>query len=199
MRADISPGLHPEEIQASFILVPLATESQVLGVLCAASSQKKFFPPEQLDFYRSLANQVSLAIHNARLYEKLIHFSKELEAKVAERTLELKNKSLELSEANRALKEMDKLKTEFLANVSHELRTPLNSILGFTLNLLDGIDGEINEEQRHSLQKVEKASHRLLQLINDVLDLSKLRAGRMELNAEKTSVHEYPGRGPANH
>jgi signal transduction histidine kinase/DNA-binding response OmpR family regulator len=137
-----------------------------------------------------LANQVSLAIQNARLYEKLIRFSKELETKVAERTLELKNKSLELSEANRALKEMDKLKTEFLANVSHELRTPLNSILGFTLNLLDGVDGPINEEQHHSLQKVEKASHRLLQLINDVLDLSKLRAGRMELNAEKTNLHE---------
>jgi len=186
--ADSSPGLHPAEMQASFILVPLATESQVLGVLCTASSQKKFFPPEQLDFFRSLANQVSLAIHNASLYEKIIRFSKELETKVAERTLELKNKSLELSEANRALKEMDRLKTEFLANVSHELRTPLNSILGFTLNLLDGVDGAINEEQRQSLQKVERASHRLLQLINDVLDLSKLRAGRMELNAEKTNL-----------
>lgn len=184
MPADTPSGLYPAEMMASFILVPLATESQVLGVWSAASSQKKYFPPEQLDFYRSLANQVSLAIHNARLYEKLIRFSKELETKVAERTLELKNKSLELSEANRALKEMDKLKTEFLANVSHELRTPLNSILGFTLNLLDGVDGPINEEQRHSLEKVEKASHRLLQLINDVLDLSKLRAGRMELNLE---------------
>jgi|GEM_PF-172044 len=184
MPADTPAGLHPEEMLASFILVPLATESQVLGVLSAASSQKKYFPSEQLDFYRSLANQVSLAIHNARLYEKLIRFSRELETKVAERTLELKNKSLELSEANRALKEMDKLKTEFLANVSHELRTPLNSILGFTLNLLDGVDGPINDEQRHSLEKVEKASQRLLQLINDVLDLSKLRAGRMELNLE---------------
>ena len=109
---------------------------------------------------------------------------------MAERTLELKNKSLELSEANRALKEMDKLKTEFLANVSHELRTPLNSILGFTLNLLDGVDGAVNDEQRRSLQKVEKASHRLLQLINDVLDLSKLRAGRMEINAERTKLHD---------
>ena len=186
--AHSSPGLHPAEMQASFILVPLATESQVLGVYCAASNQKRFFLPEHLDFYRSLANQVSLAIHNARLYEKLIRFSKELETKVAERTLELKNKSLELSEANRALKEMDQLKTEFLANVSHELRTPLNSILGFTLNLLDGVDGSINEEQRNSLQKVEKASNRLLQLINDVLDLSKLRAGRMELHTEKISL-----------
>lgn len=188
--ADTPSGLHPDEMLASFILVPLATESQVLGVLSAASKQKKYFPPEQLDFYRSLANQVSLAIHNARLYEKLIRFSKELETKVGERTLELKKKSLELSEANRALKEMDKLKTEFLANVSHELRTPLNSILGFTLNLKDGVDGPINEEQRHSLEKVEKASHRLLQLINDVLDLSKLRAGRMELNLETQRLED---------
>lgn len=190
MPPDTPSGLHPEEMLSSFILVPLATESQVLGVLSAASHQKKFFPPEQLDFYRSLANQVSLAIHNARLYEKLIRFSKELETKVAERTLELKNKSLELSEANRALKEMDKLKTEFLANVSHELRTPLNSILGFTLNLKDGVDGPINEEQRRSLEKVEKASHRLLQLINDVLDLSKLRAGHMELNLETHNLED---------
>lgn len=183
-------GLHPAEQQASFILVPLATESQALGVLCAASKTKKFFPPEQLDFYRSLANQVSLAIHNARLYEKIIRFSRELETKVAERTLELKNKSLELAEANRALKELDRLKTEFLANVSHELRTPLNSILGYTQLLLDGVDGPLNEEQQKSLERVEKAGRRLLQLINDVLDLSKLRAGRMTLNLEQANMHD---------
>ncbi len=183
-------GLHSAEMQASFILVPLATESQILGVLCAASKQKRFFPPEQLDFYRSLANQVSLAIHNARLYEKIIRFSRELETKVAERTLELKNKSLELAEANRALKELDRLKTEFLANVSHELRTPLNSILGYTQLLLDGVDGPLNEEQQKSLERVEKAGRRLLQLINDILDLSKLRAGRMTLNLEKASLHD---------
>ncbi len=183
-------GLAPDETLASFIQVPLATESQVLGVLTAASRTQNFFSPEQLDFYRSLANQVSLAIQNARLYEKIIRFSKDLETKVAERTLELKNKSLELTEANRALKELDQLKTEFLANVSHELRTPLNSILGYTQLLLDGVDGPLNEEQKKSLQRVETASHRLLQLINDVLDLSKMRAGKMELHPEKTTLHE---------
>lgn len=82
------------------------------------------------------------------------------------------------------------MKTDFLANISHELRTPLNSILGYTELLLDGVDGPLNVEQKSSLQRVEKASRRLLQLINDVLDLSKLRAGKIELNLEIVSLHD---------
>ncbi|MBE0618244.1 MAG: hypothetical protein IH608_10005 [Proteobacteria bacterium] len=88
----------------------------------------------------------------------------------------------ELETANRNLQELDRLKSEFLANMSHELRTPMNSILGYTQLVLDGVDGPVTEDQRRSLERVEKNAEHLLRLINDILDLSKIEAGRMDLD-----------------
>jgi signal transduction histidine kinase/DNA-binding response OmpR family regulator len=106
-----------------------------------------------------------------------------LEEKVSQRTSELQAANQELARAN-------KLKSEFLANVSHELRTPLSAIIGFSQILLDGIDGPINEEQQQDIQQVNKSGQSLLGLINQILDLSKIEAGKMELSLERV---ELPG------
>ena len=105
---------------------------------------------------------------------------------------EVKRKSALLSErtrlltllerANKDLRELDKMKSTFLANMSHELRTPMNAIIGYTDLMIDGVDGPVNEEQEKSLKKVANNARHLLQLINDVLDISKIEAGKMKLN-----------------
>ena len=96
----------------------------------------------------------------------------------------------ELAIANEKLQEAIRIKSQFLANMSHELRTPLNSIIGFSGALLKGIDGELNPEQRTSIRYVYNSGQHLLDLINDVLDLSKIEAGKMVLNLETMDLRE---------
>ncbi len=124
------------------------------------------------------------------MYDKISSFSRELEVEVARRTMMLRERTLLLERANRELRELDRLKSSFLANMSHELRTPMNSIIGYTDLLLDRIDGEINEEQEKSLQKVNNNAKHLLQLINDILDMSKIESGRIELAIAETDLKE---------
>jgi len=109
-----------------------------------------------------------------------------LEEKVSQRTSELQAANQELARAN-------KLKSEFLANVSHELRTPLSAIIGFSQILLDGIDGSLNEEQQQDVAQVNKSGHSLLGLINQILDLSKIEAGKMEISTERVDLCELVG------
>ncbi len=104
-----------------------------------------------------------------------------LEEKVRERTAELEATNRELDKAN-------KLKSEFLANMSHELRTPLNSIIGFSEVLADRLYGEINERQERYLKNIYKSGKHLLELINSILDLSKIEAGKMTFHQEEFSI-----------
>ncbi|MCK5340457.1 MAG: hypothetical protein KAJ60_05240, partial [Desulfobulbaceae bacterium] len=94
----------------------------------------------------------------------------------------------ELEAANEKLKELDRLKSMFIASMSHELRTPLNSIIGFTGIILQGLAGEINEEQKDQLQRVYGAARHLLALITDVIDISKIEAGRLDVYAEEFNL-----------
>jgi signal transduction histidine kinase/CheY-like chemotaxis protein len=93
-----------------------------------------------------------------------------------------------LEKANRQLRELDKLKSTFLANMSHELRTPMNAIIGYTDLLIDRIDGPINEEQAKNLKKIATNSRHLLQLINDVLDISKIESGKIKLEPRELDL-----------
>ncbi len=101
---------------------------------------------------------------------------------------ELANRTEELGQANIRLQELDRLKSIFIASMSHELRTPLNSIIGFTGIILQGITGEINEEQRKQLTIVKNSANHLLELINDIIDLSKIEAGKVELLIEEFDI-----------
>jgi signal transduction histidine kinase len=111
----------------------------------------------------------------------------------AQQALQEKNEQLEkqnvaLEQANRQIQEANRLKSEFLANMSHELRTPLNSVLGFTEMILDGIYGEVSDEIEGVMQDIDRSGKHLLELINNVLDLSKIEAGQMELHVSECSA-----------
>jgi len=134
--------------------------------------------------------------------DEIRKLNEELEQRVSERTSQL-NESKEallnlvddlniasddLKSANERLQELDHLKSMFIASMSHELRTPLNSIIGFTGIILQGMTGEINPEQRNQLQRVYGSAKHLLALINDVIDISKIEAGKFEVHVEEFSL-----------
>jgi len=102
----------------------------------------------------------------------------------------LEHQNTQLQQANAKLKELDRLKSQFLANMSHELRTPLNSIIGFTGIMLQGIVGELKDEQKKQLNMVYESAKHLLGLINDILDLSKIEAGKIEVIPSQFEVKE---------
>jgi signal transduction histidine kinase len=136
--------------------VPLLREDEVIGVLAVTRKTPGGFEPEVVQLLSTFATQSALAIQNARLF------------------LEIEDKSRQLEVASQH-------KSEFLANMSHELRTPLNAIIGFSEVLSERMFGELNEKQEEYLKDIHASGQHLLSLINDILDLSKIEAGRMEL------------------
>jgi signal transduction histidine kinase/DNA-binding response OmpR family regulator len=141
----------------TLVILPLATKGQALGIIeLEFLSRPRRFDPAQINLMLTMANSSATALENAQLYEE--------QRKTAEK-----------------LRELDKLKSQFLANMSHELRTPLNSIIGFSRVILKGIDGPTTDLQQQDLTAIYTAGEHLLKLINDVLDISKIEAGKMEL------------------
>ncbi|MBC8412544.1 hypothetical protein H8E50_02580 [bacterium] len=132
---------------------------------------------KRLKRLETMSAQVALTIENARLYEMEVENAASLEIKVRER-------NAELEKANVRLKELNRLKSLFIASISHELRTPLNSIIGFIGMTLKGMSGDLNEEQRDNLSRSYKAAIHLLALISDVIDISKIETGRVEVFIE---------------
>jgi len=143
--------------------IPLRVGNRVIGALDLQSMQANAFSEDDIAVLQTLSDQVAVAIDNARSYELSLQAVKEM-------------------------REIDRLKTTFLANMSHELRTPLNSIIGFSRVILKGIDGPISELQQTDLTAIYNSGQHLLGLINDILDLSKIEAGKMELAFEEVNV-----------
>ncbi|MHB0866470.1 MAG: GAF domain-containing protein [Thermoleophilia bacterium] len=172
--------------------VPLVVGGRSIGAIGVMDTGSgHIFGQEDLDILAIISTQAAVAVENARLYGRLSDSALQLEQRVQERTealsrmfKESERKSRELEAANLKLREVDRLKSEFLANMSHELRTPLNSIIGFSKLILDGLDGEIGDEQRHDLEIVHDNGHELLRLIDDLLNLAKIEAGRVTLFRE---------------
>jgi len=143
--------------------VPLVKQDELVGAVTIYRREVSRFSDQHIALIETFANQAVIAIENVRLF-------KELEAS----NRELANKSHQLEVASQH-------KSEFLANMSHELRTPLNAIIGFSEVLTDRMFGELNEKQEEYLRDIYASGTHLLSLINDILDLSKIEAGRMEL------------------
>jgi PAS domain S-box-containing protein len=130
----------------------------------------------------TILHDMTEAIEKARLFEQLKQASAELERKVQEATAELADQNELLRRQHIALEQASALKSQFLANMSHEFRTPLNAILGYTHMLLNGVTGSVSDQQRKSLTRIDSNSRHLLALINDILDITRIEAGRMPLN-----------------
>jgi signal transduction histidine kinase len=138
----------------------------------------------------TILHDLTEALEKAKLYERLKEASAELERKVQEATGELADQNELLRRQHIALEQASALKSQFLANMSHEFRTPLNAILGYTHMLLYGVSGPITEPQRKSLSRIDSNSRHLLALINDILDITRIEAGRMPLNISQFGVEE---------
>ncbi len=138
----------------------------------------------------TILHDLTEAIEKARLYEQLKHASAELERKVQEATAELAEQNELLRRQQIGLEQASALKSQFLANMSHEFRTPLNAILGYTHMLLNGVTGSVSDTQRKSLTRIDSNSRHLLALINDILDITRIEAGRMPLNLSSFAIPE---------
>ena len=138
----------------------------------------------------TILHDLTEAIEKARLYEQLKQASDELERKVQAATAELAEQNELLRRQPIELEQASALKSQFLANMSHEFRTPLNAILGYTHMLLQGVTGPVSEPQRKSLTRIDSNARHLLTLINEILDITRIEAGRMPLNLTTFSVGE---------
>ena len=155
---------HPTlPLTRSELAIPLIVGDQVLGVLDLQSDSPNRFGEGDIQIHATLAAQVAVALQNATLYAEQLE--------TAER-----------------LREVDRLKSEFLASMSHELRTPLNSIIGFADVLLEGIDGPLNERMNEDVTLIRDSGRHLRALIGEMLDMSKIEAGVMELYYEEVDI-----------
>jgi len=136
----------------------------------------------------TILHDLTETLERARLFEQLKEASAELERKVQEATAELAEQNELLRRQHIALEQASALKSQFLANMSHEFRTPLNAILGYTHMLLNGVSGAVSEPQRKSLTRIDSNSQHLLALINDILDITRIEAGRMPLNVSTFKI-----------
>ncbi len=145
--------------------IPLRVGSRVIGAIDIQSKSTDAFSEDEISVLQTLADQIAVAIDNAR--------------------------SFELSQqAVMEMREIDRLKSQFLANMSHELRTPLNSIIGFSRVILKGIDGPVTELMQQDLTAIYNSGQHLLGLINDILDLAKIEAGKMELAFDEVNISD---------
>jgi len=145
--------------------IPLKIGNRIIGVLDIQSTEVNSFLEDNIAILQLLADQISVGIDNARSYN------------LAQQAIE-------------EMREVDRLKSQFLANMSHELRTPLNSIIGFARVILKGIDGPVTELQQQDLTAIFNSGQHLLGLINDILDLSRIEAGKMDLTFDNVNIKE---------
>jgi signal transduction histidine kinase len=169
------------EALVSCLILPLLYGDRVTGILAIYTRTPHHFVDEEVSLLLSFAGQAAIAIENARLYEAIRQHAATLEQRVQERTGALQ-------EVNRELQAASRHKSEFLANMSHELRTPLNSIIGFAEVLQDQSMGSLTEKQARFVGHIHQSGKHLLELINDILDLSKVEAGKLALQPRALSV-----------
>ncbi len=165
-----------------FIITPIISQNKFLGILLVSNDVSSHAVTEgDEEIISILADQIGQALDNARLFDETFHSRQQLELNVQERTRQLE-------EALAHVRDLDQKKSEFISAVSHELRTPLTSIKGFASILISGKLGELPEAVRDRLEKINKHSDSLVQLINNLLDISRIEAGKTEMKFKPSSL-----------
>lgn len=196
----------------NLVILPLIHEDEIVGMLELGTFEP--FNHYQFDFLQQAINQIAIAFFSTRSRikqtglleetqrqsEKLLQSNKELEERtlllekqrqeIDRQNLILKNTAVNLQRASRELEMSSKYKSEFLANMSHELRTPLNSLLILSKLLMENKEGNLNNKQTEFAQTIHQSGSHLLRLINDILDLAKVEAGKMELHLEDVRIQD---------
>lgn len=184
---DPTLALHPERVIAaglhSALLLPIEVQNNVVAILVFFAREARPINEPLIRLITLVATHIGVAIQRLQAQDALRALNSDLEARVAERTAAL-------SAANRELERAARLKDEFLANMSHELRTPLNAILSLAESATEGIYGPLNPRQEHALTLVSESGRHLLSLINDILDLTKIESGKVELELDLVDIEE---------
>ncbi|HEX9005917.1 MAG TPA: ATP-binding protein, partial [Bacteroidota bacterium] len=182
----------------SSIALPLKDEGQnTFGVLSIYSTEPNAFTTDEKRLPEELAGDLEFGImvlrtriERNRAEESLARLNEELEQRVRDRTLLLQQRSEELELANERLKEVDRLKSRFIASMSHELRTPLNAIIGYSSILHDEWPGRVNAEQKQNLASILNSGRHLLDMINDILDVTQIEGGTVTPVVEAFDLYD---------
>ena len=166
-----------------FVLSPVLAQSGMIGAVFVGNKSNIALSDGDEEFISILANQIGQALENARLFDQVYSSSQLLELKVQERTRQLESALTEV-------KQISKTKSEFISAVSHELRTPLTSIKGYASILIAGKLGNVPDAVKQRLEKINIHSDNLVKLINDLLDISRIESGKVEMTMEKCRLSE---------
>lgn len=171
------PEIYRREGVCAVVAAPMLKQNKLVGAIVLTRRKARPFTEGQINLLTTFANQAAIALDNTHLFQEL-----------KDRTQELARYNEEIKMANEKLKELDRLKSSFVSNVSHELRTPLTAIEGLADNLLDGVTGPLTAKQASYMLGIRESTERLERLINDLLDLSVIEAGKAALKPTSFSM-----------
>lgn len=166
------------------LCLPLLIEDQMIGLFVLGKKiSGDAYTVQDVSLLKTEARQITIAINNAQLYEQSQYFNQVMRVRIVEATREL-------GQAYRELKQLDDSKTEFLSLASHQLRTPLSAIKGYLSMVLEGSYGQIKPETSEALKSVYESNERLINLVNDLLNVTRIEAGKLEYNPVETDLNE---------
>ncbi len=202
-----------EGLPKNVVCMPIIFQNQLMGILELASIHD--YSTRDIKFLNVIVSQLGISINNSLIYQRIQEIANELKDKndlltaqneelqaqgeelqaqseeLHAQSEELTAQKKEIEEQAEGVKETSRFKSEFMSNMSHELRTPLNAILGLTALMSDDSVGQINEKQKQYLEIIERNGKNLLQLINDILDLSKIESGKVDLAINKICLEDF--------